>query len=161
MTAAIAHPRSDAAEVTCARCGEWFELPRDRLHGRPFLCPKHAPPEPAPRPTRSSPRGLSKADAILLGMLREEESLGRVCDLTQTAVIKAAWAVDRFGFGLRGEADQHPCSNRVIVELVKLVRLGLVDRVGVCLYRLTEFGRKRVSALSANARTPRPRGGAA
>lgn len=147
MTATI---KPGVASVTCAKCGEWFEMPRSQLssNDQRFLCPKHAPADPEPRAAKTSTRGeLSKADAILTAMLREEHDRGEGCHLTQTELIKASWVVDRYGFGLRGDADRYPCSNRVIVEVVKLVRQGLIDRVGVCLYRLTDRGRWRIRRL--------------
>lgn len=67
---------------------------------------------------------------------------------TAEALIVAAWRANPQAFGLRGFADQFPDSNRVLSVIMGergLARQGLLDKVGVKLYSLTERGRKALA----------------
>lgn len=61
------------------------------------------------------------------------------------ALIVAAWRSNPHAFGLKGFAEQYPDSNRVLSVIMGergLARQGLLDKVGVKLYTLTDHGRK-------------------
>lgn len=61
------------------------------------------------------------------------------------ALIVASWRSNPTAFGLKGFTDQYPDSNRVLSVIMGergLARQGLLDKVGVKLYTLTDLGRK-------------------
>jgi hypothetical protein len=106
----------------------------------------------APPPKRSAPEHL------LLAALALEEQ-GR-SPFREESLVVAAWERAPAAFGLRGYEDRHPSSNRVICEIVgnrRLVRRGLLARVGAKLYALTPAGRALAHKLSGR---PAPAGAA-
>jgi hypothetical protein len=67
---------------------------------------------------------------------------------TAEALIVTAWRGNPTAFGLRGYADQFPDSNRVLSVIMGergLTRQGLLEKVGVKLYTLTDRGRKALT----------------
>ena len=93
----------------------------------------------AGRPARS------KAELILLATRRLEEAHGRAP--TVAAIVVAAWQATPEAFGLAGYATTHPDSNRVIAELVKMVKHGLLSRPEEKHYALTDAGLKLAGGL--------------
>lgn len=71
--------------------------------------------------------------------------------MPQAEAVLAAWRLDQPGFGMLGHAGRHPCSNRVIMELVKGVGRGFLVRPEEGHYRLTRLGRDRLAELPAEA----------
>jgi hypothetical protein len=68
------------------------------------------------------------------------------------SLIVASWQLNNRSFGLKGYAEQYPDSNRVLSVIMGergLARQGLLDKVGVKLYSLSERGRKLVSRLES------------
>lgn len=71
------------------------------------------------------------------------------------ALIVASWRANHVAFGLKGFADQYPDSNRVLSVIMGergLARQGLLDKVGVKLYTLTDLG--RMALLAGGRRRP-------
>lgn len=68
------------------------------------------------------------------------------------ALIVASWHISPKAFGLKGFAEQYPDSNRVLSVIMGergLARQGLLEKVGVKLYTLSERGRKLVARLES------------
>jgi len=68
------------------------------------------------------------------------------------SLIVASWQISAKAFGLKGFAELYPDSNRVLSVIMGergLARQGLLDKVGVKLYTLSERGRKLVERLEA------------
>jgi hypothetical protein len=93
------------------------------------------------------PARLTMADRCLLAVAAWEYA--NDTDAPQPHVVVLAWQSDRTGFGLPGYSLTYPNSNRVVVELVKVVARGLLCRPREGHYRLTPAGRKRVAELAA------------
>lgn len=98
----------------------------------------------------------SGAEHILLAA-RDLEAKG-VSPFHLETLVLAAWKRAPVAFGLRGYAEEHPDSNRVLCAIVgrrRLLERGLLERVGPKLYRLTTTGRQLLAPQAANG-TPRP-----
>lgn len=90
---------------------------------------------------------LSVGDKLLLAAY-ELETASRPPFSAEDLVI-AAWKAFPDAFSLAGHT-QYPDSNRVLVEIMgtkPLRRYGLVAKVGMKMYQLTEAGRRRARAL--------------
>lgn len=100
----------------------------------------------APPPDTADSPARTIAQQVLLAA-RQLELEGQR-PFTAEALIVAAWRANPPAFGLRGFAEQFPDSNRVLSVIMGergLARQGLLDKVGVKLYSLTERGRKALA----------------
>lgn len=112
-----------------------------------------------------SPAVRTVAEQVLLAA-RQLEDDGQQ-PFTAEALIVAAWRINPPAFGLKGFTDRYPDSNKVLSVIMGergLVRQGMLDKVGVKLYALTERGQKLLAkgkrALRAEEGGVRgPRGG--
>jgi hypothetical protein len=142
MTATHTEPR--ATTVTCHRCRRGFAITHDDLRalndrgGQPHCGCKRQ------KPTRTLSRGLTKAELILLAVESLEDAHLRPPAVS--AIIVWAWHTTPSAFGLAGYEAQHPDSNRVIMDLVKMQANGLVSRPEPRHYAITEKGRKAAAA---------------
>ena len=99
---------------------------------------------------------LTVADQLLLSAYRLGGENGK--PFTAEQLVVNAWKAFPDTFGLRGVNDDdgmpiYPDSNRVLAEIMgskPLRRQGLVEKVGVKKYRLTEAGRVKGLDLSGN-----------
>lgn len=86
------------------------------------------------------------AEQVLLAARHLEED-GQTT-FTAEALIVSAWKINPIAFGLKGFADRFPDSNKVLSVIMGergLARQGLLDKVGVKQYTLTERGRKMIA----------------
>lgn len=78
----------------------------------------------------------------------------QISPFSAEALIVAAWKMFPRVFGLRGFADLHPDSNKVMTSVMGekgLVRRGYLAKMGKKLYMLTREGRQRVRRLAQRA----------
>jgi hypothetical protein len=86
------------------------------------------------------------AEQVLLAA-RHLEDDGQT-PFTAESLIVAAWQINPTAFGLKGYAERFPDSNKVLSVIMGergLARQGLLDKVGVKQYSLTERGRKMIT----------------
>lgn len=91
---------------------------------------------------------LTTSQKILMAAYRLEEQ-GQ-SPFSAEALIVAAWQENPRTFGLKGFADQHPDSNRVLSCIMGekgLARRGWLAKMGQKLYSLTRKGREEVQHL--------------
>jgi hypothetical protein len=75
------------------------------------------------------------------------------------ALIVSAWQKFPRTFGLKGYADQHPDSNKVLSSIMGergLARRGWLSKMGQKLYSLTKEGRQVVQRLLSGGEPPEP-----
>jgi hypothetical protein len=75
------------------------------------------------------------------------------------ALIVSAWQKFPGTFGLKGYADQHPDSNKVLSSIMGergLARRGWLSKMGQKLYSLTKEGRQVVQRLLSGGEPPEP-----
>lgn len=87
-------------------------------------------------------------DTILLAAFDIETADGLGTMLRVNDLVVAAWSLDRAKLGLKGFERQYPDKNRVLMDVVKMVKAGLLERPAPSVYRLTEAGRKRAGVLA-------------
>jgi hypothetical protein len=139
MTATI--PEHTVTKVPCAQCHTEYKIELDDLRelvdsGEPPHCGcKTAPGKPQPKPNK----GVSKAKLIIATIRSLEQAYGGAPHVS--AIVVAAWHATPSAFGLAWHEDAHPDSNRVIMELVKMKKHGLLHQPGRKLYGLTDAGR--------------------
>ena len=86
------------------------------------------------------------AEQVLLAA-RQLEDDGQTV-FSAEALIVSAWKINPSAFGLKGFAERFPDSNKVLSVIMGergLARQGLLDKVGVKQYSLTERGRKMIA----------------
>jgi hypothetical protein len=86
------------------------------------------------------------AEQVLLAARHLEEDGQNT--FTAEALIVSAWKINPSAFGLKGFAERFPDSNKVLSVIMGergLARQGLLDKVGVKQYTLTERGRKMIA----------------
>ena len=96
-------------------------------------------------------------EKILLAALQLEED-GQ-SPFSAEALTVAAWQKYSQTFGLKGFADQHPDSNKVLTSIMGekgLVRKGWLAKMGQKLYSLTRDGRQVVRRLQQGEAPPPP-----
>lgn len=148
--------------VQCA-CGSDVEMSHEEirdLNGERATCEACRiaatvpPPEPSgPHSNRRVHRNIY--DGILLALLDMERDLGPDVEVSLSSLIVEAWTIER-AYGLPEWETVFPDSNRVVMDVVKLVRAGFVDRVKPrpsgerdrSRYRLTNKGRNRANSLA-------------
>lgn len=105
-------------------------------------------------------RRLTAADVILCAAAGLEAG---GMPVSMSRLVVAAWTLDRQRFGLAGYVREYPSDNRVIAEVVKMARpvsrgpgptAGTLDKIGVKLYAVSDYGRRRYAAIKL--REPRP-----
>lgn len=160
-------PVTDTVTVPCGVCKVDVTLTRDELrelvdnggspacNRGPRLCvpteasvASTANQQQIPAGTRAA-KLLTKSDKLMIRLVAllpgaDSKAVARKGDL-----VLEAWYHDREAFGLPGHKQHHPDSNRVIMELVKLVRQKLVENPNPCEYRPTPFGRAYVNRLTS------------
>jgi hypothetical protein len=96
--------------------------------------------------TISAPAVRTVAEQVLQAARQLEQDGERT--FTAEALIVAAWRINPIAFGLKGFADRYPDSNKVLSVIMGergLARQGMLDKVGVKQYTLTERGRKMLA----------------
>lgn len=76
---------------------------------------------------------------------------------TAEALIVCSWKGYPVTFGLKGFADQHPDSNKILASIMGekgLAKKGWLQKVGQKLYILTEDGRKWCNDSAKENRSP-------
>jgi hypothetical protein len=97
----------------------------------------------------SAPARTIAQQVLLAAALLEQQ--GHV-PFTAEALIVTSWQNSPRSFGLKGYAEQYPDSNRILSVIMGkrgLATQGLLEKVGVKLYMLTERGRKIVARLES------------
>jgi hypothetical protein len=100
------------------------------------------------------------ADTILLALHAATGDMISESVFTESEITVLAWQADRMRFGLRGYETIYPNMKRVCCELIKMQeptdswqpawrRLGLIRRVGVRMYAVTEAGVERARKAKA------------
>jgi hypothetical protein len=106
---------------------------------------------------------LTTSQKILLAAYHLEEQ-GQT-PFSAEALIVAAWQENQRTFGLKGFADQHPDSNRILSCIMGekgLAKRGWLAKMGQKLYSLTRKGRDEVQHIkSGGSKTPTKRATAA
>lgn len=101
---------------------------------------------------RNAKGWMTVADTILLAFLDVPgAALGRPQHVNGVAV--AAWHLDRQRLGLKGFERLYPDKNRVLMDVVKMVKVGLLERITPNVYRMTEAGRTRAAVLAARRKS--------
>lgn len=99
---------------------------------------------------KAKPYRLTKLDHILLAMVDMEAASGRASH-DQSNIAHCAWCRNKKLFGMHNFRDLHPSDNSVIVNLLNLIRRGLVKRASPRMYAITEKGRERARLLMNQA----------
>lgn len=155
MLTATYPPRAEplTAEVNCHRCGRQLHMTLDAI--RELNDNNKSPDcgcEPAPVvKVKRGRRKMSKAELCLRAVAAWEDA--RQADVPQPAAVVTVWEDNRQAFGLPGWASSYPDSNRVIMELVKMVGQGKLFRPRKGHYRLTPLGRELLAQADARVKS--------